>query len=181
MKIIDKAEANELINPLGLKIGEWNQIESLHVDGLHCYKYIPSKNAIDIYFLVGKLLNWINVNGWILYQIDNSTFPLDDEIKVLEKIVSNGELQWDVSRHHSFLFCGAESDGDILCSTTLVFLLYFSILFEWHIYMVSEGAAIFQRLAIIDGVIYFMGGKESVESGMLLIEKFFEVSEYHEG
>ncbi|MCS4308875.1 hypothetical protein M2404_003237 [Rheinheimera pacifica] len=105
---------------------------------------------------------------------------MDDEIKVLEKIVSNGGLQWDVSNHHSFLFCRAENDGDILCFTTLLFLLCFSILFEWHIYMVSEGAAIFQRLAIIDGVIYFMGGKESVESGMLLIEKFCEVSECHE-
>ncbi|MCS4309392.1 hypothetical protein M2404_003764 [Rheinheimera pacifica] len=57
MKIIDKAEADELIRPLGLKVGEWNQIEYLHVDGLHCYKYIPNKSAIDIYVLVERLLN----------------------------------------------------------------------------------------------------------------------------
>lgn len=174
MKIIDKAEVNKLLHPLGLKIGEWNQIESLHVDGLHCYKYIPGKNAVNIYVLVRKLLEWINVDGWVLYQVDNSTSPLDDEISVLERIVSNGEFQWDASMHHSFLFCGTESDNDVVDFTTLVLLLYFSILFEWHIYMVSDGSATFQRLAIIDGVIYFMGRKESVESGVLLIEKFYE-------
>jgi hypothetical protein len=162
MEAIDRAKANELLAPLGMNVGSWNELSSLpSVPATH-RAYSPPTDAMELYVAANRLANWIGSGSWTLLQVDNSTSPSDDELAIFERLVLNGR-PWDVAEQHTFLLgAGAQQ-------STLVLLVYFSLLFTWHVHLASEASLAGQRLALQDGIAYFFGDSATIQSADELI------------
>lgn len=172
MRFIDNYETNSLLSTIRMTIGSWNQIEHLNCPPSHCYKYIPENDPHEIYILAKELIEWFNESGWIIYKFDNSTFPSDDEISTFETIFLDEHYNWDITEQNTLLFNEKDSTKPSE-NKKLHLLIFFSIMFEWHAYIVSENSSEPKRLGLIDGVVYFMGDKVHVEQGEQLIKKIF--------
>lgn len=168
MRILSTAEASELLLPLGLRIGNWNELADAFGAGIATHKaYAPPRDALQLYVAARRMLDWLPRGAWRFLQIDNSTFPTDDERETFEGLIAARDWQWDVGEHRSFLFedaRGAKSDQAVL-----TLLIVFAIAFEWHVHLTSEGARDGQRLALQDGQVYFFGNTEIIASADVLI------------
>lgn len=162
MEAIDTAKANELLAPLGMKVGSWNELSNLPSLKVTQRAYSPPADAMELYVAAHRLANWIGSGSWTLLQVDNSTSPSEDELAIFERLVLNGR-QWDIAEQHTFLLgAGAQR-------STLVLLVYFSLLFTWHVHLTSETSLSGQRLALQDGVAYFFGDAATIQSADELI------------
>lgn len=165
MLVLDHQRAIELLAPLGLGIGGWNELRALRPEAAPHKSYSPPTEAIELYVVADRLAQWVASGAWTLLQVDNSTSPTEDEIAVFEKIAFNGLSSWDVGKQHSLLV-----EGQGRCPT-LVLLIYFALLFEWHVYLTSAASFAGQRLALQDGVVYFFGDAVALRSAEALIDE----------
>ena len=169
MRMLSKHEADQLLVGLNLKIGNWNELTNVDSDAVLSKAFRPSRGAVELYEEARRMLGWIACGGWTLLQIDNSTAPTDEEIAVLEKLVLPAGAQWDVAEQKSFLFDGISEASSATDQTGLVLIVFFSLLFEWHVYLTSEHAASGQRLALQDGVVYFFGESEAIDTAKVVV------------
>lgn len=163
MEAIDRIRADQLLLPLGVEIGGWNELRDLPPSETTHRAYSPPSDALGLYVAAHRLANWINLGSWTLLQIDNSTSPTGDEVAIFEKLILNEQQPWNIAAQHTFLL-----DGDARKST-LVLLIYFALLFAWHIHLASETSLRGQRLALQDGVAYFFGNAATIRSADELI------------
>ena len=47
-------------------------------------------------------------------------------------------------------------------------LVFFSLLFEWHVYLTSQSSTGGRRLGLLDGVAYFFGDAKTIEQADML-------------
>jgi hypothetical protein len=87
MRILTTHEADQLLFCKGMRIGKWNELTDISTDSMRYVAYQPPTNALELYVVAKQLLDWIALGGWVLLQIDNSTAPAPDEIKIFEKLV----------------------------------------------------------------------------------------------
>jgi hypothetical protein len=165
MQVIDRAEADRLLMPLGIKIGNWNELCSQPSVGVANTAYSPPSDAMDLYVAAFRLAEWIASGSWTLLQVDNSTSPTDDEIAVFEKLILANQTPWKLADDHTFLLSGEAR------KSTLVLLIYFALLFAWHIHLTSENSSCGQRLALQDGVVYFFGDAIIIQGVDALVKK----------
>lgn len=163
MQVIDSECAAQLLVPIGIRIGEWNELRPLLPSAISHRSYAPPAGALELYVMAYRLAQWINSGAWTLLQVDNSTLPTDDEVGVFEAIAFDGQTFWDVATQHTFLLQGQQR------LSTLALLIHFTLLFEWHVHLVSEGSLEGQRLALQDGLVYFFGGADALQSADGLI------------
>lgn len=163
------SEADKLLKPFGLKIGNWKELanDSDRTFGHRAFR--PIRDALGLYAVSTHLLTWIGRQGWKILQIDNSTAPTRDEINVFEKLVFSPREYWNVSEQRSFLFGDESTELLVHEQTTLVLIIYFSLAFEWHVHLVSEHSASRRRIGLQDGTIYFYGDFKALdEAGRLM-------------
>lgn len=174
MKVLSEMEANELLRPLELRIGEWNELADLSSDRTPYVSHRPSRDADHLYELAHHLLDWISSDGWMLLQVDNSTAPLDDEYRVFEKLVFNDEQRWGVGVQRSFLFDDVRRNKRISERNTVLLLIYFSLFFEWHVYLTSDSAGLGQRLGLQDGFAIFIADGQPLRAAEDLVHRAIE-------
>ncbi|WP_409525035.1 hypothetical protein [Nitrincola sp. MINF-07-Sa-05] len=164
MRVINQQLASQLLDPSGIRIGDWNELLcSLQLGGVLHRSYSPPAEALELYVAAHRLAQWVISGNWTLLQVDNSTSPTEDEIAVFEKLIFNGEQSWDVAEQRTFLLEGAER------LSTLVLLIYFALLFTWHIHLASEASLEGRRLALQDGGAYFYGNDSTLQDADELI------------
>ena len=163
MEAIDRVRAEQLLQTLGLKIGDWNELSDLSPSKTPHRAFAAPTNALELYVAAHRLASWIGSGSWTLLQIDNSTSPMDDEVAVFENLVLKGRHSWDVAAQHTFLLGGSSRQS------TLVLLIYFALLFTWHVHLVSEASSSGQRLALQDGVTYLFGDASTIATADALI------------
>lgn len=168
MRTLLRSEVDPLLLVVGLKIGNWNELADIAAGGVLRKAYRPPNNAIELYVAAGHLLNWLAPEGWTLLQVDNSTAPTDDEIRVFERLVFGDDRTWDVGGQRSFLFDDAGKTEFGADQATLVLLVFFSLLFEWHVYLTSQSSTGGRRLGLLDGVAYFFGDAKTIEQADML-------------
>lgn len=169
MRILPRSAVDLLLSPMGLKIGNWNELT--RVAGAESYKtYRPSPDALELYAFAQRLLTWLSPIGWTLFQIDNSTSPADDEVNIFERLVL-AERKWDIDNQRSFIFDDTPEKKLLGDRTALVLVTFFSLLFEWHVHLVCENSRERKRIALQDGIVHFFGDKDAIDGAVLLIQQ----------
>jgi len=166
MQILLKKEADQLLLSNGLMIGEWNELTDVDKGASEHTTYLPSRNASELYVVSILLAKWISDGGWSLLQFDNSTSPLDDEVDIFERLVLASGQCWNIGEQRTFVFNATDDKNMHL----LGILIFFTLLFEWHVYITSETSKYAQRLGLQDGVIHFFGDRKSIVSATKLID-----------
>ncbi|NIA67394.1 hypothetical protein HBA54_02190 [Pelagibius litoralis] len=174
MRILSQVEADELLRPLQLKIGEWNRLNDLASDDVPYKVYHPSRDTRELYVLAGYLLDWFAPEGWVLLQVDNSTWPSDDETGVFERLAFAAKQRWDIDTQRSFLFGDSSEDEFDIDRHQLILLIFFSLMFEWHVYLTCEKATPGQRLGLQDGVVYFIGEAKLIDAADATLQQIAE-------
>ena len=144
------------------ELGQYGSVRGVSGNG-HSYRdwHTPPTDALELYVAAHRLANWVVSGSWTLLQLDNSTSPAEDEIAIFEKLALK---PWDIAEQHTFLL------NDQGRESTLVLLIYFALLFTWHIHLTSEASLGGQRLALLDGVAYFFGPTPAIQSADELIK-----------
>ncbi|MEO3430520.1 hypothetical protein AAFN88_16800 [Pelagibius sp. CAU 1746] len=166
MRVLTQAEADSLLQPLDLKVGEWCELACLSSEVFPNKAYRPNPDARELYVLAGHLLDWLDPKDWVILQIDNSTAPLFDESKVFEELAFEPGQRWDLGNQRTFLF-GIER-------AKLILIVFFSLVFEWHVYLTCKSADQGQRLGLQDGIVYFIGRPEMVGAAEAMVERIAE-------
>lgn len=161
MKILTIDEANSVLSGAGMKLGAWNEI--VGELGAAYVSFQPPDCGRFIFKFVEKTLEWMEPKTWLFVQFDNSTSPLDGQASVLDSLIGRAPGTWDIGHERSFIFENLDESS----RTKVVLLTYFSILFEWHIHVVSADEL--RRISVQDGVIYFIGSDQAVADGRALI------------
>jgi len=170
MRVISKFDADHLLANNGLKIGKWNELTDTIPGSVKYIELCPSKDALELYVVAKRIRLWLPFSEWMLFQIDNSTAPEDDEVKVFELLVLQDDQQWVVSEQKSFLI----EDVKGRAISTIDLLIYFSLLFEWHVHLTTAHSKNGQRLVIQDGIIYFFGDDNSIKDAEAVITVLHE-------
>lgn len=170
MQMLSHAKADQLLMPLGMKIGGWNELTSVHSGAVTHRAYSPPSNALELYVVAYRLSAWIVSGEWTLLQVDNSTSPTDDELRVFEKLVLAGQQEWRIGNQRTFLFEGSSDSESQSLKTTVVLLIHFALLFGWHVHLASEASLHGHRLALQDGVVYFFGDAQAIETADSLVK-----------
>lgn len=153
MKVLSRGEAERLLKSIALAIGKWNELCDLSPSMSSCRCYAAPSDAESLYVLAHHLCQWIRADGWVLLQVDNSTAPTDDEVAIFEEVSFASTRRWLVGEERSFLL----EDAAFGRRAKLVLLVYFCLLFGWHIHLAAQGSVSGQRLSLQDGAIYFFG------------------------
>ncbi len=173
MKLLSRPDADTLLSPLGLKIGEWNELSEIAPDSQpRVQTLVAPKVARDLYVASLWLTDWLPKGKWKLIQIDNSTSPSDDESFLFEQLINIPTRRWDVASQKTFKFeldenCETGQRVDVVISS----VIFFALMFEWHIHLVSDGCLDGQRLALQDGDIYCFGSEESILAAKAIGER----------
>lgn len=164
MRAISAVKAKKMLSPLGLSIGDWNEVVDIRYssENLMCQ---PPRLATEIYIFCRLLVQWLSCERWVIVQVDNSTSPLEDEVEVMKDVFAM-EISNQLNSNASFIM-----DGDGLRSRVAMFI-FFVIIFEWHVYLVSANSENGKRLGLQDGVAYFFGSKSQLEDASSAVEKF---------
>jgi len=179
MRMLSHIEVDELLRPLNLRIGEWNELNKLKSDDVPYKVYHPSRDARELYVLARCVLDWLAPEGWVLLQIDNSTWPSDDETGVFERLVFSAGQRWDIDARRSFLFDGTSEGESGIDRHQLVLLIFFSLMFEWHVYLTCKNAGPGQRLGLQDGMIYFIGSSKLIDAAEVILRRFAKHPQQH--
>lgn len=164
MRALTRLDADNILAPLGIKIGEWNELlEITSASEISMRALKPPTAAINLYVVSLWLTDWLPIGNWKLLQIDNSTSLSNDESLLFQQLLDSLKQGGDVTSERTFQFVVGEKGAtrqriDVLISS----IIFFALMFEWHIHIVADGGAQGQRLALLDGIIYFFGDKESI-------------------
>ena len=158
-----------ILNQLGVTIGKWNELTSSKNFEEFSFGYMPPRDSTLMYVASQKIAKWLDVRDFFILQIDNSTSPMDDEVNIFQTLIVPCGGGFDISEQRSYFF--AKSDKAMDVRGLLVLIVYFSILFSWHVHLISDASSNGSRIAIQDGVIYFIGDGEAIEKSKELISK----------
>lgn len=163
MQAISTEKAREILRPLGLGIGAWNEIIDIPHSPASLMRQ-PPRAANEMYVFCRALMQWLSCEDWVLIQVDDSTSPLEDEIEVMEDIFAIS-ISDKADSNASFVM-----DGKDLHSRIALFI-FFVIVFEWHVYLVPANSNNGMRLGLQDGVVHFFGSKGQLEGARAAVEK----------
>lgn len=169
MRTLLKSEANEILLTMGLEVSDWGGVSAFDNCPSSIKTFKPSKKALELYVTSMHLSKWLAASEYLLIQADNSTFPSADEILVLKVILGPLVDEWLSASNRSLLI--EENSGSSLCADAemVALVIYFSIIFEWHICLVSGRKGVGARLGIQDGVVSFYGDKILIEKANSII------------
>lgn len=173
VRILSKPDSGALLAPFGLTIGNWNEIVGTELASGEVVSVRAPHDGLELFVLVGHLAHWIGCDEWAFFQVDNSTSPTNDEIAVFQAIALRG-AQWDIVNERSFVFSALQGNSQQGVRTTIGLVMYFSLLFEWHVHVTANGARSQQRLALQDGVVHFFGDTLALERARSLLKLLAE-------
>jgi hypothetical protein len=157
MKILTTLETAEFLTRLGLSLGAWRDLRSTGTKDPQWISHSPPVGADLLWSLSASVVSWLPV-GDLLIQIDNSTSPLQGEDVLFSRLVSGSLTPWDVASDRSILLVREDKTStDNTPDVVITAIIFFAILYQWHIHIVSSGCMRGQRVAIQDGVFYFYG------------------------
>lgn len=157
------------LKQLGVTIGEWNELKLLNKAEEFSLEYIVPRDSLLMYVASQQLAKWLEFRDFVILQIDNSTSPMDDEMEIFQKLIMPCGGNFDISEQRSYFF--AKSDKLMDVKTLVVLIIYFSILFSWHIHLISDTSSDGARIAIQDGTAYLIGSEEVMSKSEKLIER----------
>lgn len=160
---IQEPFARQILEETGLSLGSWRQMVDLTGDSPHCASFRPSRDATALYVAAQGVTSWLNSEGWVLVQLDNSTSPVDDEVRSLQIFIT-GDEAWNSDTHRALLFEAGTAKQEVIA--LLIFLM---LIFEWHVYIACEKSPDRRRLGVLDGDVLFYGPARACVDATTLI------------
>ena len=166
----EKEEVNASISmkELQLEIGKWNEVISSFPEYNLCYSLNTNTDALRLYNLSWAIARWLSVDNHFIIQIDNSTCASSDEIDVVD-MISQGEINQVFFEERLPKIINRSSAGNNCL--LLAMLIYFSIIFSWHIYFIPDSSFEGKRFAALDGMLCFFGSSTVINDVQSLLEK----------
>lgn len=171
IEILSKSDADNFLSPLGLLVGDWGGVTVSDASLFSTVTFEPSKIALELYVTSMVLSKWLDRDGRILAQADNSTFPTADELAVFRIILGPLADGWILAENRSLLVQADAYRDASQISQVIALLIYYSILFEWHVHLVSVCKEGVSRLVIEDGIVSVCGSGRLRESIDVVVRK----------
>lgn len=168
MKIMSRLEAEAILGRT-LAIGDWNEIKETSPNKSIPVACRPTTAAWELYAFSRELISWLDEDR-ILFQVDNSTAPTEEQIELFEGIADLASKHWDVASQHTFLLdLGSSFAGSERWRVELI--AFFAIAFQWHVHLVGVGDKrdSTRRTALQDGSVYFFGDEQDLLSAKDLL------------
>ncbi|MCG8668734.1 MAG: hypothetical protein MI867_04920 [Pseudomonadales bacterium] len=172
ISVLKVQEVVQLLEDMSLCIDQWGRVKDKTKGKQLCSQYNPSREALELYCFAFHVAGWIRNDEWKLMLFDNSSLlSLDEKVvfsqfssKEFENIfcVENPALLVDLN-------VGSRSRSEI----KVAYLIYFTLLFEAHCWIVSSACRHGQHLGIQDGFVYFISkDNEHIDSAQDLISNY---------
>lgn len=169
MRFLSQKEAENFLRPIRLEIDCWNRLKYSSDSGAFTrQQWLPDGNQ-NQYVVSAHLAQWLSIKDWFFVQIDNSTSPIREEKYVFQKVIGGRYGHLDINSDRSILIKFEDNEPLDYRMASLMLVIYFALIYCWHVDIVSDAAQIGQRLRISDGVVYFYGAEQQIRFAQELI------------
>jgi hypothetical protein len=173
--LLDASDTERYLAPLGLAIGNWNEIldTSVPAEEVNWISYEAPQNARNLLRFAWHLSGWLPKGDWKLLQFDNSNLFEGDQTSLIGRLLfgqNSIEVDMTCVRTVLFKFVGSEQEKNAqeLLLTNLIFSI---LLVEGHAYVVSSKSTEGQVLGLQDGIVYF-SSRNTTASAHALVRAF---------
>jgi hypothetical protein len=178
MKIrqLSKIEADSLLNSIGMKIGNWNQITERNDNKLESIIESAPANGLQLYCFAAYIAGWLPKGQWKLFQLDNSQgFSAYDAFFFGRLLFGSAQIpNLNLSGNSTFLFeFGQGHDVDNDTELLITNLIYVFLLFQGNGQIISSGSLNKQYLSLRDSVVYFVS-KDKAKTGAVDLLKNYQ-------
>ncbi|NLR74284.1 hypothetical protein [Leeia aquatica] len=159
MKPVSPPQAQALLDTVHMKIGSWGQLcdatdRPFSPDGVEVRQ--APRDALALYQCMDQALQWLDVQGWALLQIDYSSHFANSEEAWSVFPLSPAKVDAGMLDHYrTFLFEACDSQAT-RSWYALLDLAHKLLLFGYHFQIVAANSTHGQHLSVQDGFIYFM-------------------------
>lgn len=177
MKCLTAQQANEYLNSIGMKIGDWNRITDIagrQHGKPNWINYRAPKDGLGLLNFSHHVAGWLSKGDWKIFQIDHSTGWMDPVQASLfgGLLFGSGDMP-DLVENRTFLFeFGENKTTDENTELLISNLIFVFLLFESHGYVVSSNSNAGQLLGIQDGFVYFFSKEKNISGAEVLLKNF---------
>lgn len=161
LNIIEKEDALSVLSEKLMTLDGWNRVQYLSSPLLTPIQILPEKYEGQTYSFACNLADWVDANNCAYIFISDSTQPIREEGFVFFKTIGRMSKVPNLAVKNIFYVSASDFDSKSEYFSTLSLLIYFCILFEWHVNFVGDGT---KKLSINDGVIYLYSNSMSDDS-----------------
>lgn len=174
VKAINKLTAKSLLSSIGMTVGDWERLEySSNKENHHALSYQAPQDARKLYCFSLQAATWLPVSSWKLLQIDMSSTLAWHEGLILARLLLGEFDCLDFTKTRSFLFeFGDKQDTNRKCELIIANVIYFSLLYESHMYITSSASTDGQILAIQDGFVGFISRETDISGAHEVIKEY---------
>jgi hypothetical protein len=177
VRLIAKDEAIRCLREISFDIGSWNEIgpTGALVARPNWLNIQAPRDAKQLLHLSHHAAGWLPRGAWKIVQFDYSNcFNRVESVFVNSLLFgSAGFADFNSAERPAILFeFGDELSQNESLELLIANVVYATLLFEGHAYLVSSASAGGERLGIQDGFLYFQSRTQDVSGAADLIEQF---------
>lgn len=155
ISVLKAQDVVKLLEKLSLSVDQWGRVEDKVPGERLCSQYNPSRDALELYCFAFHVAGWIRNDEWKLMLFDNSSLLSFDE-KIVFSQFSSEEFENIFCVENPALLVDLSFGSRSRSEIKVAYLIYFSLLFEAHCWIVSSAGRHGQHLGIQDGFVYFI-------------------------
>jgi hypothetical protein len=183
MELLSTEQANSLLSKLGLTIGQWNEVtaesSSSRTSGSSYEMHKAPSGAHSLYTFARHVAGWLPSGDWKLIQVDNSTsLNVITAAPIARLLYADDQLHSpdDVNRASIKFAFGSDRRKNAATEILVSELIYYFLLLECHVQVVSSACQDGQFLSIQDGFVYFKFGRGDLARQTSELLRSFEAS-----
>jgi len=154
-----------------MQIDGWNRLcddSGREYDRNHSVRCQAPKGAKELYNFAQHVSSWLPNGKWKIFQIDNSTWPSDDEEFLVRRLLFGSTERAPLPSTLLFEVESGGADEELLLSSQI----YLFLLFEHYAYVVSSNSRNGKHVWICDGFVYFCSHDDNLAEANALVRRF---------
>jgi hypothetical protein len=164
MKSICDEDVRSFLRPIGLEVGEWNQVKFIEFDSSaqngDYVQYKAPANSSELYNFSQHIAGWFVGKEWVIFHIDNSNVTDFIQQELLGRIVGNFDQKFLFEPGNSIIFEPSEDEFSGQRTSLLISnLIYLFLLFEGHAQFISSQSGKDGFISVQDGFLYSQFGQ----------------------
>jgi hypothetical protein len=172
MKTLSAIEAASYLDPVGMKVGDWNEIANVSGDLRWIKQRAPKESLLGF---SQHVAGWLPKSKWKIFQVDNSTWMDPVEASFFGGLLFGAESTVDINslKTKTFLFeFGNSKEQNDNTELLISNLIYVFLLFSSHGYVVSSNEVNRRVVGVQDGFVYFGSGDDGLASAKVVLKQF---------
>lgn len=183
VKLLSIEQADTLLSNLGLKVGAWNAITSAtqasETSGGQYKMFRAPSTAHSLHAFAEHVAGWLSEGEWKIIQVDNSTsLSVVTAAPIASLLFTDSQLHSpnDINQACIKFSFGADRKENAATELLISNLIFFFLLFQCHVEIVSSTCLEGQFLSIQDGYVYFTYGHAKLERRTVELLRKFEAA-----